>query len=42
VRIEDDLLITADGYKNLSAGSPRTVEAIEKMARQGSIFRKKK
>ncbi len=42
VRIEDDLLITADGYKNLSAGSPRSVEAIEKMARQSSIFRKKK
>lgn len=40
VRIEDDILITADGgYKNLSAGSPRTVAEIEKMAKQKSIFR---
>lgn len=33
VRIEDDLLITNDGYRNLSAGSPRSVEDIEKMAK---------
>lgn len=40
VRIEDDILITADGcYKNLSAGSPRTVAEIEKMAKQKSIFK---
>ncbi len=33
VRIEDDLLITNDGYRNLSAGAPRAVEDIEKMAK---------
>ena len=39
VRIEDDILITKEGYKNLSAGSPRTVEEVEKMAKQKSIFK---
>jgi Xaa-Pro aminopeptidase len=39
VRIEDDILITADGYKNLSAGAPRTVAEVEKMAKQKSIFK---
>ncbi|NMR19007.1 aminopeptidase P family protein [Cellulomonas fimi] len=29
VRIEDDVLVTADGNENLSAALPRTVEAIE-------------
>lgn len=40
VRIEDDLLITNDGYRNLSAGAPRSVEEIEKMAK--SAAKKKK
>ena len=40
VRIEDDILITETGNKNLSAGSPRTVSAIEKMAKEKSIFKK--
>lgn len=31
VRIEDDILITADGWENLSARAPRTVEEIEKV-----------
>jgi hypothetical protein len=35
-----DILITETGNKNLSAGSPRTVEAIEKMAKEKSIFKK--
>ncbi len=39
VRIEDDILITSDGYRNLSAGSPRTVAEVEKMAKQKSIFK---
>ena len=29
VRIEDDILVTASGYENLSAGAPRTVADIE-------------
>jgi Xaa-Pro aminopeptidase len=39
VRIEDDILITANGYRNLSEGAPRTVAEIEKMAKQKSIFK---
>ncbi|MDX1940985.1 MAG: aminopeptidase P N-terminal domain-containing protein [Saprospiraceae bacterium] len=31
VRIEDDILITADGWENLSARAPRTVEEIERV-----------
>jgi Xaa-Pro aminopeptidase len=38
VRIEDDILITKDGYKNLSAATPRTVADIEKMMKEKSIF----
>ena len=33
VRIEDDVLVTEDGYRNLSEGAPRTVEAIEAFMR---------
>ncbi|GAA3926374.1 aminopeptidase P family protein [Streptomyces gulbargensis] len=29
VRIEDDLLVTADGHENLSAGLPRTADEVE-------------
>jgi Xaa-Pro aminopeptidase len=29
VRIEDDVLVTADGYENLSAGIPRTADEVE-------------
>lgn len=29
IRIEDDILVTAEGHENLSAGAPRTVEEIE-------------
>lgn len=38
IRIEDDILITKDGYKNLSAAAPRTVADVEKMMKQKSIF----
>ena len=30
VRIEDDILITAEGRENLTAGTPKTVEEIER------------
>ncbi len=36
VRIEDDILVTKDGFENLSYYAPRTTEAIEKMMRQKS------
>ncbi|WP_099572926.1 aminopeptidase P N-terminal domain-containing protein [Maribacter sp. 4U21] len=36
VRIEDDILITADGPVNLSAMAPRTTAAIEEMMKQPS------
>ena len=38
VRIEDDVLITADGPVNYSALAPRKSEEIEKMMEQESIF----
>lgn len=39
IRIEDDILITNNGYKNLSAAAPRTVAEVEKMMKQKSIFK---
>lgn len=38
VRIEDDILITEDGWKNLSGLAPRTVEDIEKTMAQRSAL----
>ncbi len=40
VRIEDNILITADGHKNLSAFVPKTVEDIEKIMKEEGILRK--
>ncbi|MFF4349179.1 aminopeptidase P family protein [Streptomyces sp. NPDC001530] len=34
VRIEDDLLVTADGYENLSAGLPRSADEVETWMRE--------
>jgi Xaa-Pro aminopeptidase len=35
IRIEDDVLVTADGFRELTAGIPKTIEAIEaSMARR--------
>lgn len=36
IRIEDDILVTADGHEVLSAGAPKTVEEIEMTMRQAS------
>ncbi|HEV7334282.1 MAG TPA: aminopeptidase P N-terminal domain-containing protein [Flavisolibacter sp.] len=38
VRIEDDALITENGYELLSAFSPRSIEDIEKMMAQNSVL----
>ncbi|PZX48423.1 aminopeptidase P family protein [Algoriphagus chordae] len=38
VRIEDDILITADGAENLSGDAPRSVAAIEEMMRLPSVL----
>jgi Xaa-Pro aminopeptidase len=38
VRIEDDYLITKDGYEHLSKIAPRTVKDIEDMMKQPSVF----
>ncbi len=38
VRIEDDYLITKDGYEHLSTFAPRTVKDIEDMMKQNSVF----
>jgi Xaa-Pro aminopeptidase len=38
VRIEDDALITQDGYELLSAFAPRKIEDIEKMIAQKSVL----
>lgn len=38
VRIEDDVLITKDGYENLSAYAPRSSEEIEAMMKNPSIL----
>ncbi|GGZ19254.1 hypothetical protein GCM10007049_09500 [Echinicola pacifica] len=38
VRIEDDVLITEEGFVNLSADAPRSSAAIEKMMAQPSIL----
>ncbi|WP_317194903.1 aminopeptidase P family protein [Litoribacter ruber] len=38
VRIEDDVVITGEGYENLSAFAPRSSEEIERMMEQTSVL----
>jgi Xaa-Pro aminopeptidase len=38
VRIEDDILITTGEPENLSASAPRTIEEIEKLMKEPSLF----
>ena len=40
VRIEDNILITKDGHKNLSAFVPKTVEDIERIMKEEGILQK--
>jgi Xaa-Pro aminopeptidase len=42
IRIEDDILVTEKGFENLSALSPRTVEAIEAMMKEKPLWIKEK
>ncbi len=38
VRIEDDFLVTPDGYENLSEAAPRKSEEIEALMAEPSFF----
>jgi Xaa-Pro aminopeptidase len=42
VRIEDDMLITATGYKLLTARLPRTVDEVEKIMAEAKVARGEK
>jgi len=39
VRIEDDLLVTADGHENLTAAIPKRVEELEAIVGSGARVR---
>lgn len=40
IRIEDTVVITEDGYENLSEGLPRTVEEIERFMQEDGLLQK--
>jgi Xaa-Pro aminopeptidase len=37
VRIEDDILVTENGYINMSEAAPREIDAIEKLMKQKGV-----
>ncbi len=37
IRIEDDILVTEDGFINMSEGAPREIDAIEKLMKQKGV-----
>ena len=41
MRIEDDVLVTPTGYKQLTAGLPRSPDEIEKIMAEGKAEREK-
>ncbi len=41
VRIEDDILVTATGYENLTIATPKTVADLEKLTTQWPSWRER-
>ena len=41
VRIEDDILVTADGYEILTADAPKEIEEVEALMKEEPVYLKK-